>query len=163
MSAEKISITPAVHRQLAVDLFNATWTLLDKSGRSAGDDELMVHTAHASAYPWRQVGEPLLLPQGHNGLGFGIQGDIVAPLVPVAYCLAQPGDPLGLGVAVRVTALRTLHQFVDNMCRRGLVRIAHAEIDDVLPRCPGLVFQVTDNVENVGGKTRNAPKLLVHD
>ena len=59
MSAEKITITPAVHRQLAVDLFNDTWTLLDKADRSAAEAELMVHTAHGSAYHWRQVGQPL--------------------------------------------------------------------------------------------------------
>ncbi len=35
-------------RQLGVDLFNATWRLIE----SGADDELMVHTAHASAYHW---------------------------------------------------------------------------------------------------------------
>jgi hypothetical protein len=59
MSAEKSTITPATHRQLAVDLFNYTWTLLDKSDRSPDEADLMVHAAHASAYHWRQVGEPL--------------------------------------------------------------------------------------------------------
>jgi hypothetical protein len=59
MSTEKITITPAIHRQLAVDLFNNTWTLLDKSDRSAGEADLMIHTAHASAYHWHQVGAPL--------------------------------------------------------------------------------------------------------
>jgi hypothetical protein len=59
MSAEKTTITPAMHRQLAVDLFNDTWSLLDKSERSPGEAALMIHAAHASAYHWRQVGEPL--------------------------------------------------------------------------------------------------------
>ncbi len=36
------------HRQLGVDLFNATWRLLE----SRDDDERMVHAAHASAYHW---------------------------------------------------------------------------------------------------------------
>jgi hypothetical protein len=35
-------------RRLGVDLFNATWGLID----SRDDDELMVHQAHASAYHW---------------------------------------------------------------------------------------------------------------
>jgi hypothetical protein len=35
-------------RQLGVDLFNATWRLIE----SREDDDLMVHTAHASAYHW---------------------------------------------------------------------------------------------------------------
>ncbi len=41
------------HRQLGVDLFNATWDLID----SREDDDLMLHTAHASAYHWSQAPE----------------------------------------------------------------------------------------------------------
>ena len=59
MSADKLTITPAMHRQLGVDLFNYTWTLLDESERSPGEADMMIHAAHASAYHWRQVGEPL--------------------------------------------------------------------------------------------------------
>ena len=40
-------------RQLGVDLFNATWTLID----SRSDDDLMVHMAHASAYHWAAAPE----------------------------------------------------------------------------------------------------------
>jgi hypothetical protein len=43
------------HRQLGVDLFNATWTLLDNPDRTPDDDEAMVHTAHASRYHWSQA------------------------------------------------------------------------------------------------------------
>jgi hypothetical protein len=46
------------HRQLGVDLFNFVWTLLEKADRTQDEDDLMVHAAHASAYHWRQVGEP---------------------------------------------------------------------------------------------------------
>ena len=46
------------HRRLGVDLFNAVWTLLGKPDRTPDEDDLMAHTAHASAYHWRQVGEP---------------------------------------------------------------------------------------------------------
>src|SRR5690242_20396146 len=35
-------------RQLGVDLFNTTWSLI----QSREDDALMVHAAHASAYHW---------------------------------------------------------------------------------------------------------------
>ena len=35
-------------RQLGVDLFNGTWSLIE----SRQDDELMVHMAHASSYHW---------------------------------------------------------------------------------------------------------------
>ena len=59
MSSEKTGITPAMHRQLGVDLFNYTWTPLDNGDRSPSEADLMIHAAHASAYHWHQVGEPL--------------------------------------------------------------------------------------------------------
>jgi len=43
-------------RQLGIDLFNSTWTLLEKPDRSVDDDDELVHRVHASAYHWRQVG-----------------------------------------------------------------------------------------------------------
>ena len=59
MSEAESTITPDVHRQLGVDLFNETWSLLDNPDRSAAEADLMIHAAHASAYHWRQIGEPL--------------------------------------------------------------------------------------------------------
>jgi hypothetical protein len=43
-----VSSPSSPERQLGVDLFNATWRLIE----SREDDELMVHVAHASAYHW---------------------------------------------------------------------------------------------------------------
>lgn len=45
-------------RRLGAALFNATWTLMEKEDRTVAEDDLMVHTTHASAYHWRQVGTP---------------------------------------------------------------------------------------------------------
>jgi DNA-binding transcriptional MerR regulator len=45
-------------RRLGVDLFNKTWTLLEKTDRTKSDDDEMLHCAHASAYHWTQVGTP---------------------------------------------------------------------------------------------------------
>jgi DNA-binding transcriptional MerR regulator len=44
------------NRTLGVDLFNKTWTLMEKTTRSAEEDDEMIHMAHASAYHWMQVG-----------------------------------------------------------------------------------------------------------
>jgi DNA-binding transcriptional MerR regulator len=44
------------HRRLGIDLFNKTWTLMEKEGRTAADDDEMIHCAHASAYHWMHVG-----------------------------------------------------------------------------------------------------------
>ena len=51
-------VTEIDHRRLGVDLFNHTWTLLDKSERTPGEDDEMLHAAHASAYHWSRVGAP---------------------------------------------------------------------------------------------------------
>jgi hypothetical protein len=59
VSEKKPVITAEQHRQLGIDLFNYTWTLIDKEDRSADGADEMIHTAHASAYHWRQVGQPL--------------------------------------------------------------------------------------------------------
>jgi len=52
------NLTADQHLQCAKALFNFTWSLLDKSDRSADERELMIHASHASAYHWRQVGQP---------------------------------------------------------------------------------------------------------
>ena len=50
-----------------------------------------------------------------------------------------------------ITALGGLYQFVDNMLRRGLVRVAHAEVDNVFTSGTGLLLQVSNDVENIRG------------
>jgi len=47
------------HKQLAVDLFNHTWALLDTKERTSDQDEEMVHSAHASRHHWGIVGNKL--------------------------------------------------------------------------------------------------------
>jgi hypothetical protein len=56
----------ATRRQLARDLFNHTWTLLEKQDRTAAEDDEMIHSAHASRYHWGEVGvgEPVNLARG---------------------------------------------------------------------------------------------------
>jgi hypothetical protein len=43
------------HRQLAVDLFNHTWTLLDRAARTPDEDDEMLGAAHASRYHWSKA------------------------------------------------------------------------------------------------------------
>ena len=45
------------HHQQAVNLFNFTWTLIDKPDRTPTDDDLMIHSAHASRYHWSMAGD----------------------------------------------------------------------------------------------------------
>ena len=44
------------HRRLGVDLFNRTWTLIEKPGRTREDDDELLHCVHASAYHWLHAG-----------------------------------------------------------------------------------------------------------
>ncbi len=53
---ERTALDPALERQLAVDLFNHVWTLLEKDGRTREEDEEMLHAAHASRHHWGEVG-----------------------------------------------------------------------------------------------------------
>ena len=43
------------HRQLGVDLYNYTWTLLEKEDRTRDDDDEMLSATHASAYHWSRA------------------------------------------------------------------------------------------------------------
>jgi DNA-binding transcriptional MerR regulator len=44
-------------RGIAVELFNSTWTLLEKESRTADEDDRMLHMAHASRYHWDNAGD----------------------------------------------------------------------------------------------------------
>ena len=52
------NVDPALQRQLAVDLFNRVWALLESDERRRAGSTTLTHAAHASAYHWRQVGAP---------------------------------------------------------------------------------------------------------
>jgi hypothetical protein len=53
-----------VHRSLAASLFNLTWDLMEKQQRSADEDRLMVHAAHASRFHWQAAGSPVHWARG---------------------------------------------------------------------------------------------------
>ena len=42
-------------RQLGVDLFNHTWTLLERPNRSPEEDDEMLNASHASRWHWSQA------------------------------------------------------------------------------------------------------------
>jgi hypothetical protein len=57
-------LDPERERQLAEDLFNHVWTLLDTERRTRAEDDEMIHAAHASRHHWAVVGEPVNLARG---------------------------------------------------------------------------------------------------
>lgn len=52
-----IGLDGAAQRQLAIDLFNHVWSLLETTNRTIDQDDEMIHAAHASRYHWGEVGE----------------------------------------------------------------------------------------------------------
>ena len=52
------------HRTFAVDYFNLTWDLLDKTDRTPEEAVRMIHTAHTSRLHWEEIGTPLNLARG---------------------------------------------------------------------------------------------------
>jgi hypothetical protein len=52
------------HRKMAAHLFNSTWVLLEKKGRSREESDTMIHMAHASRFHWGVVGGPKELAIG---------------------------------------------------------------------------------------------------
>ena len=51
------NLSPEEERQVAVDLFNHVWELLETPDRSTEQDDRMVHAAHASRFHWGNVGD----------------------------------------------------------------------------------------------------------
>jgi DNA-binding transcriptional MerR regulator len=56
MGTRAESLDADTHKRLGIDLFNKTWTLMEKEGRTAEEDDEMLHCTHASAYHWMHVG-----------------------------------------------------------------------------------------------------------
>ena len=51
-----IALDPQTERQLATDLFNHVWRLLDLDERTPEQDDDLIHSAHASRWHWGRVG-----------------------------------------------------------------------------------------------------------
>jgi len=62
MTEKKVSSEE--HRRYAVNLFNLTWSFLDKEERTQEEDDRMVHAAHASRFHWGEIGTPLEFERG---------------------------------------------------------------------------------------------------
>jgi len=56
MGTHAEALDAETERRLGIDLFNRTWTLMEKTDRTREDDDEMLHCAHASAYHWLRVG-----------------------------------------------------------------------------------------------------------
>ena len=91
----------------------------------------------------------------HHGFGIGVQFDIEAAFIPVTDGQAQLVDAARGRVAVIRRLARSFDQFLHHMRWRGMVWIAHAEVDDVFPGPPRLQFEFIERGKEIGGKPFN--------
>ena len=56
MGTSAEALDAETHKRLGIDLFNRTWTLMEKEGRTPDEDDEMLHCTHASAYHWLHAG-----------------------------------------------------------------------------------------------------------
>jgi DNA-binding transcriptional MerR regulator len=63
-AATSVELDHATQRQLGVDLYNSTWTLIEKADRTPAETDEMIHRAHASRWHWARVGEAVNLARG---------------------------------------------------------------------------------------------------
>jgi hypothetical protein len=91
-------VTPEEERQLAVDLFNRAWTLMELDGRTPEQEDELIHAAHASRHHWAAAGTPANLARGEWQLSrvYTVLGRAEPALHHarrcLAYCEANPGD-----------------------------------------------------------------------
>ena len=55
-----------------------------------------------------------------------------------------------------------LSQFLNNEIWGRQIRIAHAEIDDILTGGSGLLFEITNNIKDVWRQSLDTPKFIIH-
>ena len=67
-----------IHRKFAIESFNSTWDLLDKTDRSQEEDLKMIQLTHVSRFHWGEIGVPMNFARGdwqisrvYAVLGFG--------------------------------------------------------------------------------------------
>ena len=53
-----------IHKNLAVELFNLTWDLIDQDEKKQSDIDRMINAAHASRYHWAVAGGPVNIARG---------------------------------------------------------------------------------------------------
>jgi hypothetical protein len=96
------------------------------------------------------VPDALLGADQAQHLPLRVKGEAEATLVPVSDGAAKLGQALGFRVAVVGRVARRLDQGADDVRRRGDVRVADGEGDDVYPLRPLLGDLAADLGEEVG-------------
>lgn len=100
-----ITVTPdfdqAAHRRLGVELFNFTWTLIEKRDRTAAETDQMIHAAHASRHHWSLAGTNANLGRGEWQIArvYSVLGRAEPARWHAARCLAYAEAAIAAGEA----------------------------------------------------------------
>ena len=118
-----MKLTARQHEQCGKALFNTVWTLLEKSDRSADDDNLMVHTVHAMMLHWLQVGTPVNFARGEWQLSrvYAVLGRAEPALRHAERCLAvcKEHGLAGFDLAFGYEALARAHSVAGDTAQAG--------------------------------------------
>ena len=117
------------------------------------------HSIAAAERGERKMRDAFLRADGDDRLGLGIELDVPAAAVPLADRAAQARNAARDRISVRVRTLYRFDQLVDDVPGRRSVRVAHAEVDDVLPAAAGGHLQLGGDIENVRRKALDAREL----
>ena len=58
------ALDEATHRQIGIELYNSSWTLLENPDRTADETDELIHRAHASRWHWARAGTTINLGRG---------------------------------------------------------------------------------------------------
>jgi hypothetical protein len=107
------------HRRLGVDLFNHTWTFLERDDRTPEDDDAMLNASHASRWHWSQASQEAK----HQARGewqlarvYAVLGRGEPALYHAARCLdwCEHGEVEDWDVAFAYEALARAHAVAGN-------------------------------------------------
>ena len=110
-----------------------------------------------------EVGQALFRAEGRDDFSLRVQLHVEPALIIGGERAAQAGDAFGGGIAVAAGVLHGFHELRDDMGRRGAVRVAHAEIDDVFRGGAGLRLGGVDLREDVRGQAADAVEFFGHE
>src|SRR3989304_3380305 len=96
-----------------------------------------------------QMTQSLFCPDRDYGLRIGIDLHLKTFTVPIRDRKSQFVDTFGSRIAVIMAFFHCLNELGDNVRRCRLIRVAHAEIDDVFSSPSRLLLQVIDDVEDI--------------
>ena len=128
---EKEKLTEEEHKKLGIDLFNLTWSLLDKKDRTREEDDKMVHAAHASRFHWGETGTPLEFERGEWQISrvYSTLKRSESALYHAKRCLdiCKENDIGGFDIAFAFEAMARAHAIAGNKtnCEKNL-RLAEA-------------------------------------